>query len=123
MSRAQQVADNVWFVLVARGAMILTPIAMSVIGYLGMNLIDERFSSISQRVDAIEIQSLPARLSVLESKVTIASANRDRQIDDINKRIDSNQNSVDAKLDKLVDGMTSLSNEVAGLAATLRARP
>lgn len=63
------------------------------------------------------VEDLKTRVTVLENY----KGARDRQIADIQSRVDDNQSTVETKLDKLVDEVGALSNAVAALTATIKA--
>lgn len=103
------------------------------VGLLLLALVGAYFGIIgradSQAKDISELQrtvapipQIQTDLSVLKSTITAKGQQRDAQIGSLERRVDQNQLSVEAKLDKIVDGMSDLSSQVSGLNATLRAQ-
>jgi phage shock protein A len=103
---------------------LIAMLATVVGGYVALKI---DVSDAKQSIAALQqtVQPLPSmetRLTVVESTISTKGAARDKQMADLTARVDLNQNSVDAKLDKLIDGMTVLSNQVAALTAVARAQ-
>jgi len=70
----------------------------------------------------VPLPAMQTDLTVIKNTIATKTIERDRQFSDLSARVDQNQGSVDAKLDKLIDGMTVLSNQVAALTAVARAQ-
>lgn len=103
------------------------------VGLLLLALVGAYFGIIgradSQAKDISELQrtvspipQIQTDLSVLKSTIAAKGQQRDAQIGSLERRVDQNQLSVEAKLDKIVDGMSDLSSQVSGLNATLKAQ-
>jgi hypothetical protein len=86
-----------------------------VTGYVNLKLDVQASSAQIERVQTqvkqLDADNLPTRITVLESSIGQSQASDERQ------RADTN-----ARLDRLQDAVTTLSNAVAGLTATLRAQ-
>ena len=126
MPTAKDIAEDPRVTAWARILSIATPViatlAIGVVGWILQGQAAERVK-LDGRVTTLEqnVNTLGSRVSVLESTSTANKANRDKQINDINLRIDQNQNSVEAKLDKIGDTLTLISNQVSALNATISA--
>ena len=126
MTRAESIANDPRVTVAARITQFITPIivliALSVIGWILTAQAAER-NKLDTRVTGLEtsVGAIATRVTVLESSSTTNRANRDKQIADITARIDQNQNAVEAKLDKIGDTVTTISNQVAALTATISA--
>lgn len=103
------------------------------VGLLLLALVGAYFGIIgradSQAKDISELQrtvspipQIQTDLSVLKSTIAAKGQQRDAQIGSLERRVDQNQLSCEAKLDKIVDGMSDLSSQVSGLNATLKAQ-
>src|SRR5689334_20741511 len=86
-----------------------------VTGYVNLKLDVQasaaQIEKVQSQVTELEQDSLPTRLSVLESTISTSRAARDKQLDQMT-----------AKLDRMEDSISALSNAVAGLTATLKAQ-
>jgi hypothetical protein len=133
MTRAEEIANDPRVTVAARIFMFVTPVIV-IIGTgvitLTVNSQAAARTALENRVTAVESfdGAINSRVSVLESTSTTNKANRDKQLSDLAGRLDATQASattdrltVANKLDKIVDGMTQLSNQVAALSATIAA--
>jgi hypothetical protein len=86
-----------------------------VTGYVNLKLdVQASVAQIEQvqaKVTELDKDSLPTRLSVLESTIATSRASRDKQFDQMAD-----------KLDRMDASIVALSNALAGLTATLRAQ-
>jgi hypothetical protein len=126
MTRAEAIANDPRVTVAARIVQFVTPMivlaGLTIIGWVLAGQAAER-AKLDSRITSIESQmgGMATRVTVLESSSVANKASRDKQINDINARIDQNQNGVEAKLDKITDSLTLISNQVAALNATLTA--
>lgn len=126
MTRAEAIANDPRVTVAARIVQFVTPMivlaGLTIIGWVLAGQAAER-AKLDSRITSIESQmgGMATRVTVLEASSVANKASRDKQINDINARIDQNQNGVEAKLDKITDSLTLISNQVAALNATLTA--
>lgn len=126
MTRAEAIANDPRVTVAARIVQFVTPMivlaGLTIIGWVLAGQAAER-AKLDTRITSIESQmgGMATRVTVLEASSVANKSARDKQINDINARIDQNQNGVEAKLDKITDSLTVISNQVAALNATLTA--
>lgn len=126
MTRAEAIANDPRVTVAARIVQFVTPMivlaGLTIIGWVLAGQAAER-AKLDTRLTSIESQmgGVSTRITVLEAGSIANKSARDKQINDINARIDQNQNGVEAKLDKITDSLTVISNQVAALNATLTA--
>ena len=100
--RVRSISDNVYMVLIARIAMVLTPIIASGLVWLGGQWLDGKFDALS--VPLIEVKH---RVDTLESSDRMSAiTNNSQQI-----FIDSNKEAI-GKVAEKVDGLGQDLNEV-----------
>ena len=71
-----------------------------------------------QAKDIAVLQEATFPLPQMRTDITVLQ----NSLGSLQRRVDQNQLSVEAKLDKIVDGMSDLSSQVSGLNATLKAQ-
>lgn len=123
--KARDVAENVWVLLTARGAMIATPFVLYALSVMAVDYLDNRFAAqttatavVAGRVDKLEAAATEAAETVdgIEKRLIILETNNARG----RAERELFQQQTFARLDKLNDSLISLSNTVAALTATVQ---
>lgn len=106
-SNINRIADNAALTVLARGAMFVTPILLSIIAYLASNSLE----AASIRVAAVEIsvQHLSERTTAIEASRVEARNNAVKQNDQVLQR-----------LDRLEAATTELAKAVSALTAVMQ---
>ncbi len=123
--RLLRVANNALLLLVSRMAMAATPIVASLLVYLGGFYLEARFdqsraavADLDQRLRAVQAQADRVTIAVADVKAQLALTNQAADIS--GKTALGWQVSVNNRLDKMTDALTSLSTAVAALNATVQ---
>jgi hypothetical protein len=118
MTTAERLANSVGFTLIARAAMVSTPVVLAVIGWLGVSYLDNRFEAINDKVENLSatVNELSTISAATVNRVTTleASGNFGRQ-----DRL-AFQAQVTDQLKDMQGSIITMSNNVAALTATVQ---
>lgn len=116
----ERLTESVWTRLIARVAMIVTPLIVTMFGWFTFNYLDVRFTEQKQnladvvtRVDRIESAAGTAVLTVsaIDKRTSIVENNQN-----IGQRT---QDVISAKLDTIVNSIGDLREKMASISATV----
>jgi hypothetical protein len=124
--RTQHLAENVTLIIVARLAMVATPIVLAALVWFAASWLDQRFDVqktatdiVSVRVDGLQssVDTLGSNAVALANRVIVletgsARGRQDRQ---------AFQDDISADIKDMRNALVSLSNNVAALTATVQA--
>lgn len=129
--RTKKLADNILIRAIARASMVLSMPTLGLIVFLGQSWINERFNRI-EKDSEVQLQFQAGRLERVERTATLAIENSGKVNDRLTvvetKQVASDataskfQNDTLNKLDQVQMGMTSMSNAISALTATMQAQ-
>lgn len=116
----ERLTESVWTRLIARMAMIATPLIVTMFGWFTFNYLDIRFTEQSHSLDAVVTRVDRIESAATAAVVTVAGIDKRTSIVENNQSISQRtQDAISAKLDTIVNSISELREKTASISATV----